>query len=56
MELVAKQYAQHLKNKDMYEEHLQKKKKGFSDDPRVMQERVAFAKEGITWLRERLYH
>ena len=30
------------------------KRKGFSDDPEVMQERVDFAKEGLTWTRERL--
>lgn len=30
-------------------------KKGFSDDPVVMAERVAFAKEAIQWDRERLY-
>lgn len=29
-------------------------KKAFSDDPRVMRERVAFAQEAIHWTRERL--
>jgi hypothetical protein len=32
------------------------KKKGFSDDPEVMQERVDFAEEGLTWIPDRLYH
>ena len=31
------------------------KRKGFSDDPSVMAYRVAFAREGLTWSRERLY-
>jgi hypothetical protein len=31
------------------------KKKGFSDDPKVMAERLAFAQWGITWTPERLY-
>jgi hypothetical protein len=31
------------------------KRKGFSDDPEVMAERVAFAEEGKTWSKERLY-
>jgi hypothetical protein len=30
------------------------KRKGFSDDPAVMQERLDFAREAITWTRERL--
>jgi len=30
-------------------------RKGFSDDPEVMQERVDFA-EGLTWTPERLFH
>jgi hypothetical protein len=30
-------------------------RKGFSDDPTVMAERLAFAQEAITWDRERLY-
>ena len=30
------------------------KKKGFSNNPTVMAERVAFAREGITWLVERV--
>jgi hypothetical protein len=32
------------------------KRKGFSDDPEVIAERLAFAEEGITWSRERLYN
>jgi hypothetical protein len=28
------------------------RKKGFSDDPRVMRERLERAKEGLTWPRE----
>jgi hypothetical protein len=32
------------------------KRKGFSDDPEVMQERVDFAEEGLTWTPERLFH
>jgi len=32
------------------------KRKGFSDDPAVMAERLAFAKEGITWTPEKLFH
>jgi hypothetical protein len=32
------------------------KKKGFSDDPEVMQERVDFAEEGLTWTPDRLFH
>jgi hypothetical protein len=32
------------------------KKKGFSDDPEVMQERVDFAEEGKTWTPDRLFH
>jgi hypothetical protein len=31
------------------------KKKGFSEDPRVMAERLAFAQNEITWTRERVY-
>ena len=31
-----------------------RKKKGFSDDPQVMAERVAFAQEGLTWTRQRV--
>jgi hypothetical protein len=31
------------------------KRKGFSDDPIVMANRVAFAREGLTWSREQLY-
>lgn len=31
------------------------KRKGFSSDPRVMAQRLAFAQEAITWTRERLY-
>jgi hypothetical protein len=31
------------------------KRKGFSDDPAVMRQRVAFAMEGLTWSRERLF-
>lgn len=31
------------------------KRKGFSDDPEIMAERLAFAEEGITWSRQRLY-
>jgi hypothetical protein len=31
------------------------KRKGFSDDPNVMAERLAFAQQGIQWSRERLY-
>lgn len=31
------------------------KKKGFSDDPEVMEERVQFAREGLTWTKERVY-
>jgi hypothetical protein len=31
------------------------KRKGFSDDPEVMRERVAFVEQGIQWPRERLY-
>jgi len=30
------------------------KKKGFSDNPEVKEERVAFAEEGLTWTRERI--
>jgi hypothetical protein len=30
------------------------KRKGFSEDPIVMQERVAFAREGLTWTKERV--
>jgi hypothetical protein len=30
------------------------KKKGFSENPDVMTERVAFAEEGLTWTRERV--
>jgi hypothetical protein len=30
------------------------KKKGFSEDPQVMQERVVFAEEGLIWTRERV--
>jgi hypothetical protein len=32
------------------------KQKGFSDDPQVMDERLAFAEEGITWTLERVFH
>ncbi|PMD49728.1 uncharacterized protein K444DRAFT_548484, partial [Hyaloscypha bicolor E] len=32
------------------------KRKGFSDDPEIMQERVDFAEEGLTWTPERLFH
>jgi hypothetical protein len=32
------------------------KRKGFSDDPEVMAERVTFAQEGLTWTPERLFH
>jgi hypothetical protein len=32
------------------------KKKGFSTDPRVMANRLAFAREAIQWSRERLYN
>jgi hypothetical protein len=32
------------------------KRKGFSDDPEVMQERVDFAEEGKTWTPDRLYY
>jgi hypothetical protein len=32
------------------------KRKGFSDDPEVMQERVDFTEEAITWTPERLFH
>jgi len=31
------------------------KRKGFSDDPEVMRERVVFIEQGIQWSRERLY-
>jgi len=31
-------------------------RKGFSEDPGVMQERLDFARVGITWTRERLYN
>lgn len=31
------------------------KRKGFSDDPAVIRKRLAFAEEGKTWSRERLY-
>ncbi|KAF8854866.1 hypothetical protein BDZ45DRAFT_805498 [Acephala macrosclerotiorum] len=31
------------------------KRKGFSDDPRVMALRKAFAEDGVTWTREKLY-
>jgi transposase len=31
------------------------KKKGFSNDPRVMRQRLEFAEQGIQWTRERLY-
>ncbi|PMD43874.1 hypothetical protein L207DRAFT_508660 [Hyaloscypha variabilis F] len=31
------------------------KRKGFSDDPDVMRQRVEFAREGLTWTRERLF-
>ncbi len=31
-------------------------RKGFSDDPEVMQERVDFAREGLTWTPDRLFH
>lgn len=31
------------------------KRKGFSSDPAVMAYRLAFATEGLTWTRERLY-
>src|SRR5436190_2931024 len=31
------------------------KKKGFSDDPDVKQERLAFAHQGLSWTRSRLY-
>lgn len=30
------------------------KRKGFSDDPRVKADRLAFTKEGVTWSRERV--
>jgi hypothetical protein len=30
-------------------------KKGFSDDPQVMAQRVAFAQQGITWSQERVH-
>ena len=30
------------------------KKKGFSEEPDVLEERVAFAQDGITWTRERV--
>lgn len=30
------------------------KRKGFSDDPLVMQERVVFAREGLSWTKERV--
>jgi hypothetical protein len=30
-------------------------KKGYSEDPGVCQERLAFAREGIQWSKERLY-
>jgi len=32
------------------------KKKGFSDDPVIIRERVDFAEEGLTWTPERLFH
>jgi hypothetical protein len=32
------------------------KRKGFSNDPKVMAERLAFAEEGITWTPEGLFH
>jgi hypothetical protein len=32
------------------------KRKGFSDDLEVMQERVDFVKEGLTWTPTRLFH
>lgn len=32
------------------------KRKGFSDNPKVMAERLSFAEEGITWTVERLYN
>ncbi|PMD60554.1 uncharacterized protein K444DRAFT_528483, partial [Hyaloscypha bicolor E] len=32
------------------------KRKGFSDDPEVIQERVDFAEEGLTWTPERLFY
>ncbi len=31
------------------------KRKGFSDDPAVMANRLAFAEDGLTWTRERLF-
>ena len=31
------------------------KRKGFSDDPAVIAARLAFAQDGLTWTRERLY-
>jgi hypothetical protein len=31
-------------------------KKGFSNDPEVIQERVDFAEEGLTWTPDRLFH
>jgi hypothetical protein len=32
------------------------KRKGFSDDPEVIQERIDFTEEGKTWTPERLFH
>jgi hypothetical protein len=32
------------------------KRKGFSNDPEVMYERVNFAREGLTWIPERLFY
>lgn len=32
------------------------KRKGFSDDPEVIQERIDFTREGLTWTPERLFH
>jgi hypothetical protein len=31
------------------------KRKGFSDDPAVITKRLAFARDGLTWTRERLF-
>jgi len=31
------------------------KRKGFSDDPHIMAERLEFASEAIKWSKERLY-
>jgi hypothetical protein len=53
-ELNAKEDAIHTAARELGYCRRKAHKKGFSDDPRVWAQRVAFAQEGITWDRERL--